>query len=276
MTAAHPQSHSSHDLRVVFLGSGSSGNATAVTDGTTTILVDCGFSAREIVKRLSASAIDPASVQAILVTHEHTDHIKGIDVFARRHSTECVVYASAGTNRRLALGERAAVDAAVCSQSFRIGTLDVTPFASSHDAEQPLGYRIDTPTDAVGIVTDTGVLTPQAREVLRGVRILGIEANHDATMLDTGPYPAFLKRRIRSNAGHLSNEQAAAALADLASDSLSHVFALHRSRTNNTATLAQIALEQRVHELGLDVPVIVAQQAQPCDSCAPQATLFDR
>lgn len=275
MDTTNPDPDQSHDLRVVFLGSGSSGNATAVTDGSTTILVDCGFSAREIAKRLSASAIDPSTVQAILVTHEHSDHIRGIDVFARRHAAGCVVHASAGTGRRLGLHQHTATNVATCSQPFRIGTLEVTPFTSSHDAEQPLGYRIETPTDSVGVVTDTGILTPQAREVLRGVRVLGIEANHDVAMLETGPYPAFLKRRIRSRSGHLSNEQAAAALADLATDALAHVFALHRSRTNNTATLAQLALEQRVRELGLDVPVTVAQQAYPCDSCPPQSVLFD-
>lgn len=276
MKTTRPSVASPHPLRVVFLGSGSSGNATAVTDGDTTVLVDCGFSAREVAKRLSACGIDPASVSAILVTHEHTDHVRGIDVFSRNHGAGCIVHASTGTRRRLICGPTVETGEAMCSEPFRIGTLSVTPFSTSHDALQPLGYRIDSGLDAVGIMTDTGVLTPQAREVLAGVRILGIETNHDVPMLDSGPYPAFLKRRIRSNAGHLSNEQAASALAELASDALTHVFALHRSRTNNTAEHAQAAIERQARELGLDVSVTVASQVEPCDSCAPQTKLFDR
>ena len=274
MKTTQPSVPDAHPLRVVFLGSGSSGNATAITDGKTTVLVDCGFSAREVSRRLAACTIDPASVSAILVTHEHTDHVRGIDVFSRNHAAECIVHASTGTRKRLTCGPAVETVAVACSEPFRVGNLEVTPFATSHDAEQPLGYRIDSPSDAVGIVTDTGVLTSQAREVLAGVRVLGIETNHDVPMLDSGPYPEFLKRRIRSQAGHLSNEQAATALAELASDALTHVFALHRSRTNNTADLAQAAIERQVRELGLGVSVTVARQVEPCDSCAPQTTLF--
>jgi phosphoribosyl 1,2-cyclic phosphodiesterase len=262
-------------LRVVFLGSGSSGNAAAVTDGTTTVLVDCGFSAREIARRLAFSGITPSSVSAILVTHEHSDHISGIDVYARRHACGCCVYASAGTGRRLSLGASVPREAVRCGDPFSIGSLRVTPFRTSHDASEPLGYRFDSGTESLGIVTDTGVLTPESLETLAGVTILGLESNHDVVMLERGPYPAFLKRRIRSHAGHLSNDDAAAALELIASDALTRVFALHRSRTNNTAALAEKSLTDSMRRLGLDVPVTIAAQGDPSDSHPAQGALFD-
>jgi len=262
-------------LRVVFLGSGSSGNAAAVTDGRTTVLVDCGFSAREIARRLEAACIDASGVSAILVTHEHSDHVKGIDVFARRHAPGCTVYASAGTRRRTELSAIVETHVVRCGERLEIGSLTVTPFRTSHDAAEPLGYRFDACGDSLGIVTDTGVLTPQALETLAGVKALGLESNHDAGMLERGPYPAFLKRRIRSTAGHLSNADAADALERLASDDLGLVFGLHRSRTNNTAELAAAALSERLSRLGLDVPVTVVSQNDTCDSHPPQGTLFD-
>jgi phosphoribosyl 1,2-cyclic phosphodiesterase len=264
-----------HSLRVVFLGSGSSGNATAVTDGETTVLVDCGFSAREISRRLDHACLHPTTVAAILVTHEHSDHVKGVDVFARRHAPGCTVFASEGTRRAAELTAAIETQVVRCGTQFAIGSLTVTPFCASHDAAEPLGYRFDAHGDSVGIVTDTGVLTPQAREALVGVKALGIESNHDARMLERGPYPAFLKRRIRSNAGHLSNDAAADALDQLASEELVQVFALHRSHTNNTAALAAAALTQRLARLGLEVPVHVVPQHESCDSCPPQGSLFE-
>lgn len=263
-----------HPLRAVFLGSGSSGNATAITDGVTTILIDCGFSAREVARRMERSALSAADVAAILLTHEHTDHVRGVDVFARRHAPNCRVLASAGTRREAPIGGQSDVEVVTCSEPVAIGTLTVTPFRTSHDAAEPLGFRVDAEDGSVGIVSDTGVLTPEAAEVLRGVTVLGLESNHDLGMLERGPYPPFLKRRIRSERGHLSNVDAVAALGVLASDDLTHVFALHRSRTNNTADLVTASLGSGVERLGLEITVTVAAQQEPCDSCPPQGALF--
>jgi phosphoribosyl 1,2-cyclic phosphodiesterase len=263
-----------HPLRTVFLGSGSSGNCTAVTDGETTLLVDCGFSAREVSRRLSACGIAPASVSAMLVTHEHSDHIRGIDVFVRRHAPGCVVYASVGTRRHTRLDGSIEMHTIGCGDAFSIGAMEVVAFQMSHDAAEPLGFRVGSGNEALGIVTDTGVLTPQAAEALAGVTVLGIESNHDTAMLEHGPYPAFLKRRIRSRSGHLSNADAATALTTLASDRLTKVFALHRSRTNNTAELAHATLVTQARRLGLAVEIEVASQETPCDSRPPQEALF--
>jgi phosphoribosyl 1,2-cyclic phosphodiesterase len=258
-------------LRVVVLGSGSSGNSTAITDGVTTVLVDCGFSARETSRRLSESGLDPTTVSAILVTHEHGDHVRGIDVFVRRHSLECRVLASEGTFHCAGVSSEIS-EPIQPGETLRVGTLDVVAFNTSHDASEPVGFRVSNGFDAVGIATDTGVIGEEALEVLRGVRVLGLECNHDLRMLETGPYPFHLKRRISSAQGHLSNADAADALERLASDSLEHVIALHRSRTNNTAQLAGTALQDRVAQLDIAVRVTVSSQATPCEahnrSCA--------
>lgn len=261
-------------LRVVTLGSGSGGNAVAVTDGETTLLIDCGFSARETARRMAHAGLDPNRVATILLTHEHSDHLRGVEVFAKRHG--CSVHATRGTRMAAGLDYSCAeVCQAVPGETLHVGTLSVLPFRTSHDAAEPVGYRIEGPAgDRFGLATDTGVFTPEAAEALAEVDLLGIEANHDLGMLEAGPYPAFLKRRIRSAQGHLSNPDAADALERLASDRLRRVIALHRSDTNNTSSLARRALVARLGAIGLRIPVSVAPQHEPLDSAPPQTELF--
>jgi phosphoribosyl 1,2-cyclic phosphodiesterase len=267
---------SSSRPRVVFLGSGSSGNATVITDGTTSILIDCGFSAREVSRRLTGAGIAPSSLSAILITHEHGDHTAGVDVFCRRHAPDCALLGTAGTLRSSRFGATASrAQTLRAGETIRIGSLDVLAFRTSHDAAEPVGYRIETSGAVIGLASDTGKLSGEALEALAGCDILGIESNHDAEMLERGPYPAYLKRRIRSTVGHLSNTDAAEALSALASDRLRQVFGLHRSTTNNTAMLAETALRQRARQIGLDVPVTVTAQDRPVDSEPPQQTLFE-
>lgn len=251
------------DLHVVFLGSGSGGNAVAVTDGITTVLIDCGFSAREVARRMAAHGLNADGVAGILLTHEHSDHLRGVDVFSRRHG--CEVYATTGTRRAAGLD---AMDACVVNiaggEEVRIGTLSVVPFRTSHDAAEPVGFRVTTPSGMTfGLATDTGILTPEAAEALRDLDVLGLESNHDLKMLEAGPYPGFLKRRILSADGHLSNPDAANALEALVSDRLKRVVAVHRSDTNNTTSLARRGLMARLAAIGLDIPVDVAPQSLP-------------
>lgn len=261
-------------LRAVFLGSGSGGNAVVVTDGVTTILIDCGFSAREVARRMRFAGLDPDRVRAILLTHEHSDHLRGVEVFARRHG--CSVHATRGTRMVAGLDHlHSDVCSLVAGEEVRVGSLTVLPFRTSHDAAEPVGYRIQAGCgERFGLVTDTGMLTPETAEALADVDLLGIESNHDLGMLDNGPYPSFLKRRIRSAQGHLSNPDAADALEALASTRLRRVFALHRSDTNNTPSLAKRALAARLEVLGLRVPVDVAPQHKTLDSMPAQAALF--
>jgi len=261
-------------LRIVFLGSGSSGNATVVTDATTTLLIDCGFSAREVARRMSLAGLDANDVTTILLTHEHSDHLRGVEVFARRHC--CTVHATRGTRRAAGLDHvDSEIVGLVAGEETRVGSLSVVPFLTSHDAAEPVGFRVETADgESFGLATDTGVLTSETAEALTSVDYLAIESNHDLGMLDTGPYPAFLKRRIRSEQGHLSNPDAADALEKLASDRLRRVFAVHRSDTNNTASLARRGLIARLSVIGLSVPVDVAPQHEPLDLCPPQGALF--
>jgi len=263
-------------LRVVFLGSGSAGNAVAVTDGTTTLLVDCGFSAREAVRRLGLVGLRADDVSAILVTHEHSDHVRGVEVFQRRHGM-AMVACTLGTRRAAGFdalyGE---VRTLAIGEAERFGTLSVVPFRTSHDAAEPVGYRIESDSgQRLGLATDTGVFTAEAGEALADVDLLGLESNHDLGMLENGPYPYYLKRRIRSEQGHLSNTDACDALERLASDRLRRVFALHRSTTNNSASIVKRELAARAAAIGLRVPVDVAPQDDVLDSCPPQGSLFE-
>ena len=262
-------------LRVVVLGSGSAGNAIAVSDGAATLLVDCGFSAREVTRRLTSSGVDPHTVRAVLVTHEHTDHTRGVEVFARQRGA--AVCASHGTRRAAGLdGLATDVRTLEPGRSHEVGGFTVIPFRTSHDAAEPVGYRIESADGhVVGIATDTGVLTAEAEEALQGCDVLGLESNHDVRMLETGPYPYFLKRRIASERGHLSNEAAAEAVERLLSPRLRRVVALHRSRTNNTRDLVVASLERRLAQLGFEGDLVAADQGASCgDLPRAQETLF--
>lgn len=266
--------HDSNPLRVVFLGSGSRGNATAVSDGTTTLLIDCGFSAREVARRMALAGLNADDVSTILLTHEHSDHLRGVEVFARRHG--CAVHATRGTRMAAGLDQLANE---VCSLApgtdVRIGSLTVLAFRTSHDAAEPVGFCIQAENgERFGLATDTGILTPESAEALAEVDLLGIESNHDLRMLENGPYPGYLKHRIRSAHGHLSNPDAADALEVLVSARLRHVFALHRSDTNNTPSLAKRSLVARLDAIGVRARVDVAPQDGIVDSAPPQGALF--
>lgn len=266
-----PEQH----LRLVVLGSGSTGNACAITDGDTTVLIDCGFSAKETHRRMVVAGLDASSVTAILLTHEHSDHVKGVEVFSRRYAGNCPVYGTRGTLDAADAGLRLADPRVLrAGDVVRIGSFDVAAFRTSHDASEPVGYRIESHSDAIGVVTDTGILGDEIIEALSGCGVIALESNHDVDMLERGPYPQFLKRRIASVHGHLSNNAAADGLERLMSDRLRHFVGMHRSRTNNTARLAESALKQRASRMGASIRITVAAQDAGCDTSPPQGQLF--
>ena len=234
-------------MHLFVLASGSKGNAAVVEGPEGSVLVDCGLSRRELHRRADACGCDLGRVRAVLVTHEHSDHVKGLPV-VRKHF-DGPVYATPGTAtaRGLAL-EPLAHDATLV-----LGGMRVQAFPLSHDVADPMCFRFDVleegtgaVVDSIGWATDTGTLTRQAREVLRGCRILGIEANHDPDMLAHGPYPPFLRARVGGAHGHLSNVQAAKAIPQLVTARTQTVVAMHISQKNNTPALVRATLERAV------------------------------
>ncbi len=250
-------------LDILFLGSGSSGNASLVRSQVGGVLVDCGFSARETLRRLALHNIPAEDICAILVTHEHTDHVGGVRVLAKR--LRVPVYATPGTHRAGRIEELAEdVREIQAGDEIHLAGMRVRAFRTSHDAADPVGYRFDAPDgESFGLLTDTGEMTPEAFEALEGCTTLGIECNHDVEMLEKGPYPWFLKQRIASPRGHLSNESAMSAVRTLAHDGMRAVVGLHLSSTNNTTAIALGELQDTFCALCLDVPVACVAQDRP-------------
>ncbi|MDZ4180337.1 MAG: MBL fold metallo-hydrolase [Coriobacteriia bacterium] len=247
-------------MRLVFLGSGSSGNATAIECGGSIVLIDAGFSARETLRRMCLVSLNPDDVRAILLTHEHTDHISGVRVLSKRLGVP--VFATAGTlSAGRVAGSITDPRTIRAGDDFSIGSLGVSALQVSHDAAEPVGFRIESACGSIiGLATDTGTL-PTNHDALGGCDVLAIECNHDEEMLENGPYPWFLKERIKSHRGHLSNTAALEVIGELAHDGLKAVVGLHLSRQNNCGEKVIDALSRRIDDLGLAAEVhVVAQQ----------------
>ena len=229
-------------MRFASLGSGSQGNALIVDAGETKVMVDCGFSARMAAARLARLGAVPAELSAILVTHEHGDHVGGVFAFARRH--RLTVYLTHGTHAaaprgRVPLPECRLIDG---HTPFAIGSLQVEPFPVPHDAREPVQFAFSDGVRRLGVLTDTGTITPHIVDTLRVCDGLVLECNHDAAMLVQGSYPLALKRRVGGPWGHLDNAAGASLLARLDSSRLRHVVAAHLSEQNNSPLLARAAL----------------------------------
>jgi len=223
-------------VEVLVLASGSSGNAVLVRSAGDAVLVDAGISRLAIRRRLEAAGCSVGEVRALLVTHEHSDHVGGIPVLMKRHPMP--LWATAGTWSRLDV--RAPGGGELRSgRAVRFGKLEILPVATSHDAAEPVAFVVDDGVVRVGICTDTGVITPLLAERLSALDLLLLEANHDADMLRHGPYPWPLKQRIASRHGHLANHQAQEALGRLVTPELRGVVAMHLSETNNLPALAE-------------------------------------
>ncbi len=235
-------------LSVCVLASGSKGNAIYVSDGRTAILVDAGLSGVEIERRLGAADLSAGDLKAIVVSHEHSDHIRGVGVLSRRHRLP--VYISQDTEAAAGpqLGRLHRREHFRIGRPFAIGGLSLHPFATSHDAADPAGFTIAQNGHKVGIATDLGIATGMVKEHLKTCTLLVLEANHDPGMLTHGPYPWPLKQRIRSRSGHLSNEESGALLADIKHDRLCHVILAHLSETNNTPQKALQAIRQTLSD----------------------------
>ncbi|WP_193073837.1 MBL fold metallo-hydrolase [Pseudomonas sp. FME51] len=222
-------------MRYCSLGSGSRGNATLIEHGRTRLLVDCGFSLRATEQRLAAAGLSPRQLTAILVTHEHSDHIKGVERLATRYSLP--VYMTAGTY--LGMGDTGLpVELIRFGQDLVIGDIRVTPVPVPHDAREPCQFIFDSGCHRLGVLTDTGMITPLITEMYSGLDALFLEANYDPLMLANGPYPPFLRARVGGSLGHLSNQQAAGLLESIDMSALQHVAIAHISEKNNRPELA--------------------------------------
>ena len=229
-------------MRFGCLGSGSKGNAWLVEAGDTRILVDCGFGVRETGRRMGRLGIEVASLSAILVTHEHSDHGRGAAKVAQ--AARCPVWLSHGSQTMLeAMGEAPASPRILAGhQVFAVGDLEITPYPVPHDAREPVQFLFSDGDRRFGLLTDAGHVTAHMERILEGCDALALECNHDVAKLEAGGYPAALKRRILGRYGHLDNAAAAALLARVAGPGLKHVVAAHLSEENNAPELARSAL----------------------------------
>lgn len=226
------------------LASGSKGNAVYVANEETSLLLDSGLSGVEIERRLSAINVNPSDLDAIVVSHEHADHVRGVGVLSRRY--DLPVYISRKTCRAATsqLGNIKTFQHFECGTGFSINSLHVHPFSISHDADDPAGFTFQSNGAKAGIATDLGIATNMVKEHLRDCGILILEANHDPEMLMTGTYPWPVKQRIKGRSGHLSNEDSRNLLSALFHQNLSHVVLAHLSEENNTPEKAMATVGQ--------------------------------
>jgi len=231
-------------MRFASLGSGSEGNGLVVEVGTSRLMIDCGFGVRYTAARLARLGLAPRDLDAIVVTHEHSDHVGGVAAFAARHAIP--VWLTFGTLS--VVGERfACMDRVYGFDShdrFAVGAIEVHPFPVPHDAREPVQFVVTDGTVRLGVLTDIGMSTPAVERALSGCDALVLECNHDAAMLSEGPYPPALKARIAGRFGHLDNAASSALLAALDNSRLRHIVAAHLSKQNNTPAHARTALAQ--------------------------------
>jgi phosphoribosyl 1,2-cyclic phosphodiesterase len=258
-------------MEVLVLASGSSGNAAVVCSGDTMVLVDVGVSALQMRKRLEAFGRSMVDVSAIVLTHEHSDHVRGLEVLLKRDPVP--VWATQGTWSELPV--RTSSGGQLYSGSSRkIGSLKVTPVATSHDAREPVAFLFDDGERRVGYCTDTGTFTGLLEQRLAGCDLLLVEANHDRDMLRNGPYPWYLKQRIASRLGHLGNHQTQEAVERLCSPALQAVVGLHLSAENNTPGIVCDTLDGCVDP---GIPVTAVPRTEMLRiSCANDALQIER
>ncbi|MDG1358041.1 MAG: MBL fold metallo-hydrolase [Akkermansiaceae bacterium] len=252
-------------ISLAVLGSGSKGNSALVRCGSTHILVDAGLSAKQLVLRMNALGITPDQLDAILITHEHSDHAQGVDVLLRQRSIP--VFANALTREALSHKMKSTVTWKVfhSGQEFQIGDFMINSFQIPHDAAEPVGFVITAGDTRLSMVSDVGYVTNLMRENLKGCSGLYIEANYDQALLEKDTKrPWATKQRIVSRHGHLSNDQTAEVLAEVACEKLKFVMLSHLSSDCNSPDIASLAVSDALKQSGLDkIDVYCAHQDEP-------------
>jgi len=253
-----PEKNHKKSLAICVLASGSRGNSTYISDGSISILIDAGLSGKENERRMTSRGLAPESLNAIIISHEHRDHILGAGVLSRRYSLP--VYISRGTKEALPahVGKIREYIYFKCGHSFSIGSLKINPFSTSHDAEDPSGFIIEKDKSKIGIATDLGIATETVKKNLRGCSLIIIESNHDVDMLENGPYPWILKKRIKSSTGHLSNNESRELLKKIINKKLEQVILAHLSEGNNSPEKALAGAGEAIS--GQEIKLSVASQ----------------
>lgn len=251
-------------MRFCSIGSGSKGNGTLIQKGATCLLIDSGFTVKDVEFRLAQKGLTPLDLTAILVTHEHSDHIKGVGPLARKYRIP--VYMSHGTAQYEALGKIPVLKYIDPHQDFEIGSLLITPVVVPHDAREPTQFVVTDHVSKLGVLTDLGCITPHIINVFNGCSGLLLETNHDVSRLRAGPYPPKLKRRVEGSLGHLSNWQAADLLRQLDVSQLQYLIATHISEQNNSLDLVLEALNSATGRTADEI--IIAEQSTGFEWCA--------
>ncbi len=251
-------------MRFCVLGSGSRGNCTYIEAGDTCILIDAGFSGKEITRRLALIGRRPEQLSAILVTHEHNDHVAGVGVLSRRFKLPVHANRKTSLAAESKVGKLFAFREFSTGQRFVLGTLEVHPFAISHDTADPVGFVVDSGALRLGYCTDTGRVTKLMVHLLGRCQGLILEANHDPGMLRDGPYPFYLKQRVGSNMGHLANADAASFVHRLDGGVLQTLVLAHLSETNNHPDLVVEEMRKKFDASSARPEILLATQSGPC------------
>ena len=243
-------------MRIVTFASGSTGNCCLVSDGGVNVLIDAGISARRIVQGLGVLGLAPQDVCGVLITHEHSDHISGLPVLVKRTGMRICAPSELGEVLKRVKPELSeSIDYIPPDGGLCVGDVRITAFPTPHDASASFGYRIEG-SEVFAFATDTGHISCELLEGLRGADTVVIEANHDKVMLKNGPYPPFLKQRVLSKHGHLSNDDCAKLACLLADSGTRQIILGHLSRQNNTPEAAETAVSEALS--GRDVKIYTA------------------
>jgi phosphoribosyl 1,2-cyclic phosphodiesterase len=247
------------------LGSGSNGNATLIATEKVRLLVDIGFSFRETCKRLTAIGEDPQRIDAVLISHEHSDHVAGLPQLAKR--LKAPIYLTGMTNDALDWNSvEPKLELFDAGQRLTIGDIDIDTFTVPHDAVDPVAFCFRSQGVKVGVVTDLGYMPESVRRQIDGCVLLIIESNHDLDMLKVGPHPWFVKQRVMSRVGHLSNEAVSDFLSTDFDRSTQVVILSHLSDANNHPAIARLFAESALEQVSArDTRIVVAEQKQPTE-----------
>ncbi len=261
-------------MKFISFGSGSSGNSYLLSTGNTSILIDAGVSLRTLIRHFRAAGIEPSEIDAVFITHDHADHIKSVGNMANDYGRP--VYATRlvheGINRNYCVTSKLTPEHIRYIEkgtTLELGDMRITPFPVIHDSSDCVGYRVEADGITFCLITDVGQVTPEVEAEVERANYLVLEANHDEDMLSMGPYPGYLKKRIRSGKGHLSNKEAAQLLCQKATPRLRHVWLCHLSEENNHPELARKTVEAILRSCGImpgtDFKVDILKRKQPSE-----------